>query len=652
MEASSSSGPADPFTVLPEAAQKTSEDTVFYAIFLDGASFSPSGDGAGDPLFALQLRILDTIIPSLLQDYIWQHEPFNLSLSHTATRPADRAIPHLHGKVRYGDNVEDEWLVVFLLREISARIPSVSIRVWDSDGEFLLIEAAFSLPRWINPGNSENRVFIRQGKLHILPKKQFPSNPSLREALAALESGKIQTAAPEEVQQALNRRISDYPERARRNTHRTRVRVPLAVAQVLKFEPAMISLAVEGFYDRDIDSMKHAAKMRRFLFGEGGAVDMVQTCVAMSRAMFAQLVRQRFSAPKCYPMPSREQGNVLYAEAELGMKIACGLEMMYQYRRQSGDDGGGSSVEAFKKALESRGFFEGLLPGSKAYRRRLDEAMEKHKNSVAFSRARDVLRAPVERIEEILSLPHSARDFVGGELPPSDDDSWLYDGEEELNSAILERQREMEAYELKRRGKETDFESSAAGDDFNLGEMAKTMQAFVQKISSFEGAEVPASRGTEEVELDVKQFFKEMESVLGDLSGLRASAHGRDSDGETSSSGFGLDDSEDEEEGDAGEEAADFMESYSQTLDAELRATTLKNSFLRASPESGSHAQGSLKTDSEADREELTAVDVDLNLVKGLIDSYSSQQGLPGPASNLLGLMGFTLPRDPEHSSL
>jgi len=44
--------------------------------------------------------------------------------------------------------------------------------------------------------------------------------------------------------------------------------------------------------------------------------------------------------------------------------------------------------------------------------------------------------------------------------------------------------------------------------------------------------------------------------------------------------------------------------------------------------------------------EEFTPVDVDVNLVKSLLDSYSSQQGQPGPTSNLLGLMGLQLPQD------
>lgn len=46
------------------------------------------------------------------------------------------------------------------------------------------------------------------------------------------------------------------------------------------------------------------------------------------------------------------------------------------------------------------------------------------------------------------------------------------------------------------------------------------------------------------------------------------------------------------------------------------------------------------------EEEEFSPVDVDVNLVKSFLDSFSSQEGLPGPASNLLGLMGLQLPQD------
>lgn len=59
------------------------------------------------------------------------------------------------------------------------------------------------------------------------------------------------------------------------------------------------------------------------------------------------------------------------------------------------------------------------------------------------------------------------------------------------------------------------------------------------------------------------------------------------------------------------------------------------------------HVQESSKTsDEKDDDDEFTPIDADFNLVKNLLESYSSQQGLPGPASNLLGLMGLQLPKD------
>jgi hypothetical protein len=56
---------------------------------------------------------------------------------------------YLHGVTNYGDSVEDEWLIVYMLKVV------------DTDGEFLLIEAANALPRWLNPEIADNRVDIQ-----------------------------------------------------------------------------------------------------------------------------------------------------------------------------------------------------------------------------------------------------------------------------------------------------------------------------------------------------------------------------------------------------------------------------------------------------------------------------------------------------------
>ena len=89
-------------------------------------------------------------------------------------------------------------------------------------------------------------------------------------------------------------------------------------------------------------------------------------------------------------MPSRSELAV-YMEAELGMKIACGLEMMYQQRKRDGVEGKGSTWETFKQTLERNGYFQGLLPGSKEYQRLMQNAEEYYRNSSVYSRVRYVL---------------------------------------------------------------------------------------------------------------------------------------------------------------------------------------------------------------------------------------------------------------------
>ncbi|KAI3843425.1 hypothetical protein MKX03_024319 [Papaver bracteatum] len=523
------------------------EDTVFYAIYPDKSlQFSSSKtlnpdetnqEFSSSSIHSLHLQILEIVSP-YTTEYIWQHEPFTLTLSNP--KNPSEAPPNFHGKTKYGDNLEDEWFIAFLLFEISRKIPQLSIQVWDTDGEFLLIEAAFYLPNWLNPETSKNRVFIRRGELNILPKHSSPSNPKLIDAL-----------------HYIGLHDKQYPNRARLNMHQVRVRVPVSIAIVLKYEPCLISLAVESFYDRDVDSMKYAAKMEKFVSGETSE-EIVRISIRMSRAMYAQLVHKLFKHPNVIQCP------------ELGMKIACGFEMMYQQRRHENLDGKGTSTwEAFRESLENSGYFKQLLPGSKEYRRLMENAQEYYRNSSSFSLASEMMNAP------------------------------LYDGEDELKLAMVEGEKELELYKLKQNKsqkakeyKDADCSTESAVNNSDIGDIVNSMQSFVQKNSDM-------------VDLDVERFMKDVESVMGR---------------------FGIRDDADLEGG-----SNTFMGTYSDALNEELNSTALKKSF-------GSSLSN---VEMEVEDEELTPVDV--NLVKSLLDSFSSQQGLPGPASNLLGLMGLQL---------
>ena len=102
-----------------------------------------------------------------VEGYIWQKDPFQLEVV-AATPPGTSrggAPAHLAGVTRFGDNVEDEWFIVWMLRELTRAFPALAARVWDDDGEFLLIETAFHLPRWLKPETAANRVWLCGGEM-------------------------------------------------------------------------------------------------------------------------------------------------------------------------------------------------------------------------------------------------------------------------------------------------------------------------------------------------------------------------------------------------------------------------------------------------------------------------------------------------------
>eukprot|EP00854_Cymbomonas_tetramitiformis_P012374 gene12374-14617_t len=194
--------------------------------------------------------------------YIWQREPFSLEV-HLA-EPGDAVPSHLHGTVRFGDNIEDEWLIVSLLTMLTHKFPTLLARAWDGDGDFQLIEAAYALPAWVKPTRSANRVFLKRGRLHMLPREGVPRNPTLRQALALLGSNGVKSRVSTEVEAALAPRLKGYPQRALDELHQARCRLPASVAHVLRRRPQLVASAIHTFYERLPTDLKAAARMEHF----------------------------------------------------------------------------------------------------------------------------------------------------------------------------------------------------------------------------------------------------------------------------------------------------------------------------------------------------------------------------------------------------
>ena len=52
---------------------------------------------------------------------------------------------HVGGCLRYGDNVEDEWIALSMLFELTRSYPNTIARAWDCDGEVCKLGLKFRL---------------------------------------------------------------------------------------------------------------------------------------------------------------------------------------------------------------------------------------------------------------------------------------------------------------------------------------------------------------------------------------------------------------------------------------------------------------------------------------------------------------------------
>ncbi|GFN89302.1 protein ecdysoneless homolog [Plakobranchus ocellatus] len=104
------------------------------------------------------------------------------------------------------------------------------------------------------------------------------------------------------------------------------------------------------------------------------------------------------------------------------------------------------------------------------------------------------------------------------------------------------------------------------------------------------------------------------------------------------------------------------LEALMEAMDRELAATDVGKSFERepkrtkpkrpgkppAPPPNRTASATGVKAsrDIEDEDDDFRPVNIDLNVVKNTLESYKAQQGLPGPASNILAGFGLKLPDD------
>ncbi|KAH8887097.1 SGT1-domain-containing protein [Thozetella sp. PMI_491] len=554
----------------------------------------------------------------LTHAYIWQRQAFGLEVK----VEKGRCLVYLHGITDYGDNVEDEWLIVYLLRELSKKFPSLWVRVSDSDGEFLLIEAANVLPKWLNPEMDSNRVWVHDSRLHIIPSTAgtgpMSGSISLEQAVNFLRSSPEALVHSDLIEAEAFYRLGKYPAQVTDSMHHSLAAIPRKLAYILHKRPKAIAPATEAFYLRDPLSLKPLLSPSKSLIFP--PEDLVTVSIRFTKILFAQIVSQRFDPPPAWKTLLRkataeasggaEEARIELRQLELGMKVTAGFEMLIAKAEQSG----------------SRTVREVAV---------LVEDLEEDGNQALPTD--NVLRA----------WPDVNRE---------DDDSWM-----NINYQDFERELEGRRNE----GGATDAGFGDSNTHADLRKMVSRFEAFLNdEVAGIDGAEVDEldidddnddsdeESNSEDEDEDKEVSFDEEQfaSMMREMMGFPPEVLVQDMDRDKGKGNPGVPASqivpdEDEE-----------IRQLAAQMESELRshgalhldptpggARALKDARLKTQ-----HTNTSNDASSEGESDAGEEIDIDYNLAKNILESFKSQAGVAGPAGNLLGLMGMSLPRDED----
>lgn len=515
--------------------------------------------------------------------------------------------------------------------DLTKSVTGLVARIFDSDGEFLLIEAADQLPKWANPDTCENKVYIMNGSVHLV--QNSPSNNqneiSVYDALLKLRKNPKLYKVSTEVEKCIQDRIENYPKNISEDMHKAIVYVPIGVAVLLKKKPLLISQAIRAFCERDhLKDLKACRAMKYF-----PPENRVYTQILISKCLYAMLVHNNFTPSKLTGWNLPKQSDKKYKSHILGIKISCGFEILASKNDEN--------LEMDKKWLRyhqnllNTGYFQNLLEGSKDYNRLLENAQEFYIKNCKSSSSQG---------KEIISLlkSHTAstddfKEFNSDSSCLENDDSWLNISSEDLNKMLNSRYGVNIFYSGEKATDSSSFTTeitnflgkTSALDGVETFESSNTLEKIVSKnryketIEVINGGDIENNpKRSSDVDFNADAFQSHVQNLLD----LIIPEDNWDSNSEMSDY---EDEASDEQINGMGNEKAGFQQ-YVDQMDAELAKTTIGESF-----ELNSNCEVAFD-----DVESFKPVNINRNTLKNIAESYQSQLGMPGPGSAFLHSIG------------
>ncbi|RYN69719.1 hypothetical protein AA0118_g58 [Alternaria tenuissima] len=609
--------------------KKLPDDVVEYTVFIIDSRLSDIQ--TRERLQAFQ-RALTVLEKKFLKEYIWQRDSLALDL----VREEHQWL--LKGRSNYGDSVADEWLIVYFLRELSKEFKDAWIRIYDSDGEFLLIEAANALPKWLNPEVAENRVWINSHRLLIIPlgKEEDPAPLTQVQALQIIDETPARPQQYGKVEKEAFHRLAGYPAAISENQHHATLPLPRKVAHILHTNPSYIAPVVEAFYLRDPISIRLIQPEKSKIPLTLPPEDFVDVSVRFTKVLYAQLLGQHWEpqAPWDTALEQLAKSGKTIEKAEIGIKIAAGMQMLlshslYASRKptreiallledlENGDDTLPTDTEiaSWPKREDDEAW---LNIDFSEFEKELEGKGSGAKGAFGDKNAEENLKKMVARFNDFLADNEAGAEGADGGLDPMDVDNDSDAGDRgwedpEDSDSTAENDTKSEG---KGKAKTSNGEDDAGTDDEEDAEADAEYAEYEQAFEKF--MMLPAAE----------------KAILTDEARVLAL------------------------EQDAEKEEDEEIQKLTEMMEAELfshRALNI-NSKPDHKPGTGllsdSNGKGKGKlqdvTEEDEEDEDDELLDEDYNLADNMLKAFKGQAGMAGPAGNMMKAMGVQFPRDAD----
>lgn len=485
------------------------------------------------------------------------------------------------------------------------------------------------------------QVYVYDG--HILLVQNSPSNNKhvlpVSNAIKKIRENPKIFGVSKNVEKSVTERIQEFPASIQENFHRQTVYVPIAVAALLHHNPQLVAPAVQAFCNRDPIDMKACRAMRYF-----PPENRVYTSVMFTKCLYAMMMHSNY-------LPDRRTGwqipssNSPHFKAHLlGVKIACGFEILASQAKSSNND-----IEQdrewikYFESLKTRNYFQELIEGSKAYSELLATAKD------YYIQNRDNMKVTPKIGDKILrdmkQLDISYEEFKNLEqsLPDSDSDNWLNIAPEDLDEMLMKR------YGVKN--------LLTKDPNANAGHLTEMLTDFLDQESEFDGVDMNKNIPDR---IKFRENGQVSDSPLHVAGGcVKSNKIDFDADAFSTTVQNLLDLVIPEDNWDSHSDMSDYendddllaknideiskkpnkkkksnIDVYMEQMDRELANTTIGKSFeKKAAPEKAAFDDGF------DDIEDFRPVDVDMNAIKNMMESYQLQGASAGPTSNLLSTL-------------